>query len=393
MSYYRNIRIFYAIIFFQNLIPAYVIERLFWRDRGMDVQAVVLCEIIYAAAIVLFEVPSGALADRIGRKKLIVMSSVMPCLEFLVLIFAHSFWQFALVSFLAGIGTSFASGAVNSVIYTSLEHDGRTCLFEGVLGRMGAFDFTAGTIAALSGGVIAASFGYTLNYQASVVSCVLAFILTLFIKEPPGQESGRPASLIFIAGAAFRFFRMRPNVLRVCLNAAVISALIVYVDEFWQIYLFETGVPVLFFGAAASLFGLSRIPAGMISALLIRRMSHETVLILAAFGCGVSVLTAAFMPGLAGAVCLCLAVGCAALTEPAVMGYLHRRAEDAERATIESVSSLLERGIGALFGLVFGFCAARLGIMAGFSLIGLGLITASAVFFFVGKRRINRKIY
>ena len=53
MGYLRNIKKLYIMSFFHSLIPAYVIERLFWQQRGMNVQMVIYAEIIYALTVTL----------------------------------------------------------------------------------------------------------------------------------------------------------------------------------------------------------------------------------------------------------------------------------------------------------------------------------------------------
>lgn len=67
MNDLSNIRKLYVIRFFHNLIPAYVIERLFWEQRGMSIQMVVYTEIIFAVTVVLLEVPTGIIADKWGH--------------------------------------------------------------------------------------------------------------------------------------------------------------------------------------------------------------------------------------------------------------------------------------------------------------------------------------
>jgi len=120
MDVTKNVYKLYLIIFFHNLIPAYVIERLFWEQRGMTVFMVVLCEVIYAATIVILEIPSGILADKLGRRILLIISAVLSMIEFVLLLFAHSFWGFAFVGFMAGISGSCTSGASNALLYDSL---------------------------------------------------------------------------------------------------------------------------------------------------------------------------------------------------------------------------------------------------------------------------------
>lgn len=150
MNYIRNnIWKLYAIRFFHNLIPAYVIERLFWEQRGMTIQLVVYTEIIYAITVVLLEIPTGIIADKWSRKKMIMVEAFFGCLELLILVYATEFWHFAAAIFLAGIGRSAGSGAENALLYDSLLSSGDEQSFEKCLGRLNAWDFSAAILAAL----------------------------------------------------------------------------------------------------------------------------------------------------------------------------------------------------------------------------------------------------
>ena len=207
MGYLHNVRKQFWITFFHALIPAYVIERLFWQQRGISVQMVVYCEIIYAATVTLLEIPSGVLADKIGRKKLLCVSAALSVAELVVILFAHGFWQFALAVFLAGIGKAFFSGSENALLYDSLKAAGREAGFEKTLGRILAIDFTGSVIAALSGGILASAFGFALNYVVSIVSTGIALGITLFLKEPPVSSPSEPAGVFSHTKQALGVFR------------------------------------------------------------------------------------------------------------------------------------------------------------------------------------------
>ena len=158
MNYLKNIKLLYANRFFHNLVFAYVIERLFWQQRGMTVQMVVYTEIIYATTIIILELPTGILADKWSRKNMLVLGAALTCFEFPILIFAHSFWHFGIVVFIAGISTSFVSGSEYALLYDSLKCHNKENTFEKVLGRLLAFDFSAVVLAGLSGSFLASRF-------------------------------------------------------------------------------------------------------------------------------------------------------------------------------------------------------------------------------------------
>ncbi|MDK2931206.1 MAG: hypothetical protein PWR07_1337 [Bacillota bacterium] len=79
-----NISKLYAFWFFHNLVFAYVIERLFWAGRGITIPQVVYLEILYSVVVFLLEVPTGALADRFGRKPMMILGAVFSFGEMLI---------------------------------------------------------------------------------------------------------------------------------------------------------------------------------------------------------------------------------------------------------------------------------------------------------------------
>ena len=134
MGCFSNVKKLYWISFFRSLIPAYVIERLFWQQRGMNLQMVVYVEIIYAITVTLFEIPSGILADKFGRKKMLTLYGALAATELSLLLFAYSFRQFALAIFLAGIGKALSSGSENALLYDTLLIENQHKGFEKHLG-------------------------------------------------------------------------------------------------------------------------------------------------------------------------------------------------------------------------------------------------------------------
>lgn len=180
----NNIWKLYLIVFFHNLIPAYVIERIFSAERGLTIQQVVYCEMIYAAVVVLLEIPSGILSDRWGRKKVLLISGLLAVLEFLILIRAFHFSYFAFVAFLAGISGALSSGTQHALLYDSLKAAGLESDYESILGRMNVIDYTAVVLAALSGGLMANRFNLELNYWISALSMLLSFFLIYTLQVP-----------------------------------------------------------------------------------------------------------------------------------------------------------------------------------------------------------------
>ncbi|MCL2494607.1 MAG: MFS transporter [Oscillospiraceae bacterium] len=368
-DYLSNAKRQYWITLFQALIPAYVIERLFWQARGVGVQGVVWCEIIYAVTVTLLEIPSGILADRFGRKRMLLLGCLLDAAEMVILLFARSFWAFGLAVFLAGVGRALSSGSGSALLYDSLLAAGKQDGFERTLGRLRAIDMAGSMAAALSGGLLANRLGFEFNYLISACAMGLAFLAALTLREPPmitKPESGLTGNLQY-AKQALALFRAAPLLLLYCLTGTLLGACLIYLDEFWQLLLEGVGVPVALFGLVGAGLSLCRIPANLFAYRLKERHSYRAILlaILAVSAAGYLAVYLARK----NALCLVpmaamyLAAGAA---DPLVEGYLHHRAESQIRATTESIASLALRVLSIPLGLVFGWVSTRFSIFAGY---------------------------
>ena len=372
----KNINKLYLIIFFHNLIPAYVIERLFWEQRGMTILIDVLCEIIYAVTIVIFEIPTGVVADKFGRKPLLVVGAVLSMFEFIILLFAHHFWTFALVVSLAGISSACTSGAWNALLYDSLAAVNKQRSFEKIVGRLNSLDLIGSLIAALSGGVLAKYYGFEFNYILSVISMFLALVLTLLVKEPSrislieNKKAKQDHFKIYLR-KSISFYKTNPRLVSVITNAMAIAACITYLDEFWQLYLDEMEFSVLLFGVFSALLSLVRIPGNLLAANLLTYFRAESIILFILGITTVCFFMTAIFPGIVGIIMILIIFFASGVIDPVVTGYLHHHGSSEIRATIESFQSLIESVITFTVGIGFGIISSSISVVSGFFFLGV----------------------
>ncbi len=385
-----NVWKLYAIRFFHNLIPAYVIERLFWEQRGMTVQMVVYTEIIYAMTIVLLEVPTGIIADRWSRKRMMVLSALLSCCEILILVFATEFWHFAAAVFLAGIGESASSGSENALLYDSLALKGRQSSFEKHLGRLNSWDFTAAIIAALSGSLLAGRFDFELNYWISLVSMLTSLAISLTLMEPENAEKEEdPIPIHGYVKDSLLFFKKNPVVCLVLLSGMVTGAALNFVDEFWQLYVHRIGIPVTYFGLVSAGFMVLRLPGNLFAYALIKVFRYRTLLagITAVFCVGLMYIS--LVKGLTSLVVIFILFLFSGAIEPIVSGYLHHRIDSNMRATIDSFQSLGLRAMVTLAGLGFGWFSSRLDVFGGYGFLAVACGFFLVLFLMASKRMVE----
>ncbi|MFP3121830.1 MFS transporter [Ectobacillus funiculus] len=379
MDYKLNIWKLYAIRFFYNLIPAYVIERLFWEQRGMTIQMVVYTEIIFAITVVLLEVPTGIIADKWGRKQMIVLSTLLECFMFLILVFATEFWHFAAAIFLAGIARSASSGSENAMLYDSLLQNGQEQAFEKYLGRLNVCDFTAAIIAALCGSLLASRYGFELNYWISFVSMLMSVCVSLMLVETAVKsKSDESTEIKEHIKASVRFFRKHPGVYLVVLSGMVTGAALSFIDEFWQLYLNRLEIPVLYSGLFSAAIMIVRLPGNIIAHVIKSRFRYRTILsgVTAIFAVGfIYISVIKDYTSLVAIFLICLLSG---IIEPITTGYLHHRINSSMRATIDSFQSLGLNVVLIITGLGFGYFSSKFDVFGGY-----GFIACICVAFFV----------
>lgn len=116
----------------------YPVFTILFLDFGLTLEQFAVLNAVWAATIVLFEVPSGALADVIGRRNLLVVAGALMVGEMLILCLAPVgassvlFWLFAINRVLSGTAEAAASGADEALAYDTLLRHG----MEGKWGRV-----------------------------------------------------------------------------------------------------------------------------------------------------------------------------------------------------------------------------------------------------------------
>jgi MFS family permease len=125
-----NIRLFILFRIFFNARFYYPVFTIIFLDFGLTIEQFALLNTVWAITIVCAEVPSGALADVLGRKYLIVTTALLMVLEMCLLAFVPLgngtliFWAFLLNRILSGLAEAMASGADEAIAYDSLVEDG-----------------------------------------------------------------------------------------------------------------------------------------------------------------------------------------------------------------------------------------------------------------------------
>lgn len=138
-----NIRRFTRFRVLFNARYYYPVFTILFLDFGLSLEDFALLNVVWALTIAVAEVPSGALADLIGRRNLLLSGSILMCLEMLVLLLAPvgggglTFALFALNRVFSGLAEAMVSGADEALAFEALEAENLESHWSAVLERVG----------------------------------------------------------------------------------------------------------------------------------------------------------------------------------------------------------------------------------------------------------------
>ena len=163
----------------------------YFVEQGLDLAGYGLVVGIYYVAMFLAEVPTGLIADRLGRKAMMVLGPFLLAAGFLVLVAWPDHTGFCVGEALLGIGHSVLSGPPSALLYDSLRARGEETRYLQVESRINAWRLLGTGGSFLAGGLVAWGFGesgawaWTETIVLTSLLCCLAGFVALGLTEAP----------------------------------------------------------------------------------------------------------------------------------------------------------------------------------------------------------------
>ncbi|RLQ04451.1 MFS transporter [Micromonospora sp. BL1] len=184
----------YGYAFLTDLVLLYPLYVLLFADTGLSVGQISSLFVLWAAAGIVLEVPSGVWADAVSRRLLLCLAPLLAAGGFALWVLLPSYPAFAVGFLLWGAGGALRSGALEALVFTELERLGAADRYARLIGRTR----TAEVLGAVGSGVLAgpvfAIGGYLAVGAASVATCLLAAAVAARFPEhrPPPTPSAAP---------------------------------------------------------------------------------------------------------------------------------------------------------------------------------------------------------
>jgi len=376
-----NIKKFYIITALAAFAFYTPISQLFFLDRGLTIFDMAMMGVVWTVVKMVLEIPSSIVADRWGRKQVLLMSTFLTVLQIVTVIFARSFPIFVLASIWSAAAYAFRSGTDVAFFYDSLKAQNKEKDFEKLWAKQQVYSQVPFVISFLCSGFLFAV-SPTIPYWLSLVFLLISGALTFTLVEP---------KIYSPVGAELKFLGQIKESLLFIFKDVNLRFILLFVLMFslgsdisygyGQIYLKYLSLPVVLFGVVFTLKSFVCTVAANMVPRLRKKFSLATLFGFQIGGITLAyymmVLTKNYWVGAGAIILIAIPHG---FFEISKSSYLHQRIQSHQRATIDSMFSFILSVIFLVVEPIIGLLADRYSIKMPFWGVA-GVLTVYGVYY------------
>ena len=221
-NYSSNIWKYYLFIIFGRIELTVSIFVLFFLANNLNMTQVMILETIFTIALFFFEIPSGAFADKVGRKTSLVLSNLSLCISFVIFGLGNSFFAFMIAQIFTALFWALKSGADSAFIYDSLKELKREKEYSKIFGIGSSIWMFILASLGLVSTYLSTYLGFRMLFFISAGFFFIGFLIALTFKEPPIHKHLQEPN----------YFKHIGNALKFTYNHKIVRNLIIYYGLF-----------------------------------------------------------------------------------------------------------------------------------------------------------------
>ena len=318
----------------------------FLEDRGLSLAQVFSLTGVYSISCAIFELPTGLIADKWGKKRSLLIGASLFLLAQIGYLRFDQYWPLFMVNVFLGIAASFFSGTDSALLHHYLKGQNRLSEFNKFEGRFYAVSTYSEAAAGLLAGVLA-SIALYFNSLAQIVAAGIALILLFFLPKDHSTNSSKKEHVSLIKSSK-DCLKNNKGLQYFLLLSCLLGTATLALTWFSQAYLKLLSIPLFWYGIAwTSLNALVGFGANF-SYRLEQRFSLLKMSLLAAFFIAASHVFMGLSSSIWMLVIIAMAFLLRGIATPALRTLIHQEIPDQIRTAFFSFRSLLIR---ALYGL------------------------------------------
>lgn len=368
------------------IFPLYAVM---FQDSGLDAFQISTLFIVWSAVSFTLVVPSGVLADKYSRKKILIIAQIFKIVGFGIWLAFPTYTGFLLGFIFWGAQGAFRSGTFEALLYDELALFKKTDQYTKIYGRTRTAEFV-GFIAAsaIASGIFAVG-GYPLVLSLSLVA-IVASITTLFtFPKAKKRDSTHEAEYFTLLKQGIKTSIHTPILLRLIIFISLMFAIDSPIDEYYTIFSRDVGLQTKYLGIFLALAGIIEI-GGALSAHRFNKYSNTTYYIFFTL-CGVVLLGASLIFNIASLTILVIFSFLYRILKTIFESKLQDEIPTKVRATTSSVKDFIVEIGNIVLIASFGYIANKFSIRFGFISISILMIALGIAYLTQRSIRVKKR--
>ncbi|WP_412989233.1 MFS transporter [Pediococcus siamensis] len=351
---------------------------IYLTQQGMTLVQVGLLESIFHIASLLFEVPSGTLADRFAFKTVLIIGRIMAIIAGILFLTGTGFWWFALAFIIQAFSYNLDSGTNEALVFESLKTQHLENHYLKITANLNAIYELADMLGLMLAGFFV-HWHFSLTYVIYIFTSFLAITAILRMQEPLTEtsvEKSTTTTLATIIATSWQFLRThRLTAILMFFLACYEAVGTTYFFYFqtlmsnyhlrgWQIS------AVMILAAIFNIFGAKNAPK-------LEKYWSKRHLIVGLIGLMIVGLLASLIPSFPILTCCFILISLiTTVVEPIFNDYLQQQIPSDARATLLSVMSMMFSLVMIGFFPIVGALVSWLHFEQAFFVVGLFLLVS-----------------
>jgi len=364
-----NIWKFYSFKFLRECVFWIPIITLFWQSNGLSLTQIMLLQALFAAGIFILEIPTGALADKVGRKYTMIISGIFSIVGFSIYAIGTNFWHFLAAEMTLAIAATFLSGADSAFIYDSLKQLKKEEQFKRVMGNTKSLMYLAAAISSILGSLIAV-YSMRATFWLSVLALCIMFIISLGFNEPTNYEKTKKSYRKHIVESLKEAYNNK-ELLFLLLFYAFVSLFLRVNLWFYQPYMKDSGLALALFGIVWASFNFFAIVGSKSANKLESFLGEKASLYFIAITIAITTLFMGSYFAILGIGLIFIQQFTRGFNTPILEAYTHKHLSSHNRATLMSIQGMLASFMFFILGPIFGWLADKFSLGRSLQITGL----------------------
>lgn len=218
--------------------------------KGLSLSQILIIQSAYSIAIVLFEFPSGLLADNYSRKNLYSLSKLFLIIMFLIVLFSNQFYLIFAAWFCYGIAAALDSGTLDAYIINQLKLAHHGAELRKFLALSNRLEIVGLLLGSSLGGILYHFIGINIYVLGTVFLAASTLISFFFFKETTKSDSLQDSHVMVLKKQitdSFKDLRKQPRLSLILIFDFLTQIFFQTHFQLWQSFFLSKGIDSQYF--------------------------------------------------------------------------------------------------------------------------------------------------